>query len=67
MPHNVGTFDRWFRVLLGVLLLGLMFRGTIGYWGWLGLVPLLTGLANFCPVYQLFGWSSCRRDEHAHV
>lgn len=57
--NNVGTMDRMFRILLGLVLIGMVFFGPKSAWGWVGLVPLITGLAKTCPVYSLFGISSC--------
>lgn len=56
---NVGSFDRIARIVLGLALLGLTLAGTIGAWGWIGLVPLATGLLRTCPVYSMLGFSSC--------
>lgn len=67
MPHNERAVDRWIRVLLGSVLLILMFRGTVGWWGWVGLVPILTGISGYCPLYHAFGWSTRRREGHAHA
>ncbi len=61
MTKNVGTFDRTLRVLLGLVLLSfvLVLEGPARWWGLVGLVPLLTGLFSFCPLYSLLGISSC--------
>ncbi|MCB1739883.1 MAG: DUF2892 domain-containing protein [Gammaproteobacteria bacterium] len=56
---NVGTLDRVIRVVLGIVLLALVFTGPQTAWGWIGLVPLLTGLFGFCPAYKLFGLRTC--------
>jgi hypothetical protein len=58
MEANIGTADRWIRVVigLGVLVLGLIFKS---WWGLLGLVPLLTITINWCPLYALVGISTC--------
>ncbi len=56
---NVGTVDRTVRIGGGVLLLGLMAMGTIGMWGWIGVVPLATGLLGTCPLYTMVGLSTC--------
>lgn len=55
---NVGSTDRILRILLGIGLLALAFVGPKTPWGWLGLVPLLTGLMSSCPLYSILGWSS---------
>jgi hypothetical protein len=55
---NVGSTDRILRILLGIGLLALVFVGPKTPWGWLGLVPLLTGLMSSCPLYSILGWNS---------
>ncbi len=59
MKFNVGGIDRILRVVIGVVLLSLAATDTVGGWGWLGVVPLLTGLVSFCPLYPIFGFSTC--------
>lgn len=60
MKANVGGFDKWARILVGVLLI--VWAGTAGpAWAWIGLVPLATGLFNFCPLYRLLGINTCKR------
>jgi hypothetical protein len=58
--RNEGAIDRVLRVGLGVALIALVFVGPQTPWGWLGLVPLLTGLVGFCPLYRLVGVNSCK-------
>ena len=60
---NVGGFDRVFRILTGLVLLSLVFIGPQTAWGWLGLIPLLTGLFKFCPIYPLLGIKTCSTKE----
>jgi hypothetical protein len=60
MKTNEGGIDRVLRILAGVVLLGLMAMGTIGWWGWLGIVPLATGLIGWCPLYTLLGLNTCQ-------
>lgn len=60
MTTNEAPFDRLFRVVLGLVLLALVFVGPRTPWGWLGVVPLATGLAGFCPLYRLVGIDTCR-------
>ena len=55
---NVGTIDRFVRVLFGLVLLSLVFVGPQTPWGWIGVVPLLTGLFSSCPLYTLLGLST---------
>lgn len=59
MTPNVGGFDRIARIVAGLLLIALAATGTIGLWGWIGLVPLATGLSRFCPLYPVLGLSTC--------
>ena len=60
MTTNEATLDRILRVSLGVFLIALVFVGPRTPWGWLGVVPLVTGLAGFCPLYRLVGIDTCR-------
>ncbi len=57
---NVGTIDRVLRVVAGLVLIALVFVGPQTAWGWVGLVPLLSGLLGVCPAYSLFGIRTCR-------
>jgi hypothetical protein len=59
MPINEGTADRVLRVILGLAILSLAFVGPRTPWGYLGLVPLLTGVVGLCPLYTIFGFSTC--------
>ena len=59
MKKNVGGIDRGVRIAAGVVLIALAATGTVGAWGWLGVVPLATGLMGWCPPYALFGFSTC--------
>jgi len=59
MKVNVGSLDRGLRIVGGLVLIGLAATGTVGIWGYLGIVPLLTGLLRTCPAYSLLGISSC--------
>lgn len=56
---NEHIVDRVLRVGLGVALIGLSVAGSIGAWGYIGTVPLLTGLVGSCPVYSVLGVSTC--------
>ena len=60
MTRNEGVVDRVLRVVVGAGLLSLVFVGPQTAWGYVGLVPLLTGLAGWCPAYAVFGISTCR-------
>ena len=59
MKTNIGGTDRILRIVLGLVLIGLALSGTIGAWGWIGIVPLATAAFGFCPLYTLLGFSSC--------
>ncbi len=59
MQANVGTLDRALRIIAGAVLIALALAGTIGPWGWIGIVPILTGLFRFCPAYTLLGIRTC--------
>ena len=55
---NVGSTDRILRIILGLGLIALVFIGPRTAWGWVGLVPLLTGMIGTCPLYSILGWST---------
>jgi len=59
MKANVGGIDRILRIVIGLVLVGLAATGTVGWWGWLGLVPLATGALGWCPPYAIFGFNTC--------
>lgn len=59
MNQNVGQIDRAIRVAIGLGLIAATLVGSIGSWGWLGLVPLATGVFRFCPAYLPFGIRTC--------
>jgi hypothetical protein len=59
MKTNVGGVDRILRIVIGLVLIGLAVTGTIGAWGWIGVVPLATAAMGFCPLYTMLGFSSC--------
>ena len=59
MKTNVGGFDKIGRIAIGIALIGLAATGNIGAWGFLGAIPLLTGISGYCPVYRVFGINTC--------
>jgi hypothetical protein len=59
MKTNVGSIDRIARMLIGLLLITLAAMGTIGMWGWIGIVPLATAAFSVCPLYSILGLSTC--------
>jgi hypothetical protein len=60
MKANVGGVDRVLRIFVGLTLIGLAATGKVGVWGWIGVVPVLTGTFRFCPAYMLGGISTCK-------
>ncbi|HUF27002.1 MAG TPA: DUF2892 domain-containing protein [Gemmatimonadaceae bacterium] len=61
MKRNIGRIDRGIRIVLGIALLSLVFVGPQTWWGLLGLVPLVTAMVGFCPLYAVLGISSLGR------
>lgn len=59
MKSNVGGIDKTLRIIAGVGLVGATAAGLLPAWGWLGVVPLATGLMGWCPAYPLLGISTC--------
>ena len=59
MTINEGTVDRVIRVVAGLVILSLAFVGPKSAWGYIGLLPLATGLVGYCPAYSLFGINTC--------
>ena len=65
MACNVGTIDRTLRIVVGLGLLSLVFIGPQTLWGLAGLIPLMTGIAKFCPAYCAAGLSICAARDHS--
>jgi Protein of unknown function (DUF2892) len=59
MKTNEGGLDRALRIIAGLVLIALAGTGTVGVWGYIGLVPLATGLMGWCPLYSLLGINTC--------
>lgn len=59
MKQNIGIIERIARIVIGAIILSLAFIGPETPWGYLGIVPLLTGLVGWCPPYHLLGISTC--------
>jgi hypothetical protein len=63
MKRNTGNIDRAIRAILGLILIALAATGTVGVWGWIGIVIgivlLLTAIFSFCPAYAIFGMNTC--------
>lgn len=67
MQKNVGTIDRIIRLVIGGVLIAYalnLISPDTGYnvWGWIGIIPIVTAVINFCPAYRIFGISSCKSD-----
>ncbi|MEQ1601851.1 MAG: DUF2892 domain-containing protein [Methylophilaceae bacterium] len=62
MKTNVGSIDRVLRIIAGLVLVGLASQGVIGAWGWIGVIPMATGIFRFCPAYTLLGIKTCKTD-----
>ena len=60
LSRNMGSTDKILRLAVGVLLIVLALTGTIGLWGWLGLILVGTAFLNFCPIYRVFGLKTCQ-------
>ena len=59
MKANVGGLDKVLRIVVGIVLIALAATGNVGMWGYIGVVPLLTGLIGWCPLYPMLGINSC--------
>jgi len=64
VDRNVGTADRWIRVVVGLALLSMLLfvEGNLKWLGLIGLIPLLTAAVKWCPLYTLFGIRTCPKD-----
>jgi membrane protein implicated in regulation of membrane protease activity len=62
MKKNVGTADKWIRIIIGLVLLSLVFFGPKTAWGWIGLIPLITAFVGFCPLYLPFKISTKKEE-----
>jgi Protein of unknown function (DUF2892) len=60
MTTNISGIERIARIVIGLVLIGLAATGQVGVWGWLGLLPLVTGLIGWCPPYSLLGINTCK-------
>jgi len=62
MDKNIGDIDRILRFGVGAVLIGLTLTGTIGLWGWIGVLPIGTALVRRCPAYLPFGIKTCKSE-----
>ncbi len=61
LVKNVGTVDRFIRILVGIVLVSMAFTGPSNLWFLLGLIPIMTGILGTCPPYQIFGINTCQK------
>lgn len=59
MRTNVGGIDKVLRIAVGIALIAMAYMNVVGVWAYIGVVPLLTGLIGWCPIYPMLGISSC--------
>ena len=57
---NVGGIDRALRIIIGLVLIALVFTGPQTPWGWIGILPLATGLLGWCGLYKVLGVNTCK-------
>ncbi len=62
MKKNVGTADKWIRIVIGLVLISLVFVGPKTAWGWIGIIPLATALINFCPIWAVLKISTRKKE-----
>lgn len=62
MSPNIGSADRILRIVAGLILIALVFVGPQTPWGWIGILPLATGLFRFCPAYTALGVNTCAKN-----
>jgi hypothetical protein len=56
---NIGTLDRWLRIIIGAILIVLAATDVLGLWAYIGIIPLATGIIRWCPIYTLLGIQTC--------
>ena len=59
MTRNESTLDRAIRIIVGLVLIAMVFVGPATPWGWIGVIPLVTGAIGTCPIYSILGISTC--------
>ncbi|MDP3637069.1 MAG: DUF2892 domain-containing protein [Azonexus sp.] len=59
MASNVGGIDKILRIVVGAGLIGATAAGLLPVWGYIGIIPLATGLMGWCPAYTLLGIKTC--------
>ena len=61
MSTNIGGLDRILRIIAGLALISLVFIGPHTVWGWVGVIPLITGLVGWCRAYTVLGIDTCKQ------
>jgi hypothetical protein len=61
MKQNVNNIERAIRIIIGLAVISLVFIGPQSAWGWLGLIPVITGSLGYCPLYTVLGISTCKK------
>ena len=59
MKSNMGSIDRALRIIVGLVLVGLALTSTVGWWGWLVIIPIVTGALGNCPLYSVIAVNTC--------
>ena len=67
MKINEGSIDRALRVIVGIALIAMVFVGPQTIWGWVGIVPFLTGVIGICPLYSILGLNTCPVSQKKNV
>ena len=62
MERNVGLVDAGIRMTagIGIAFLGIYFKS---WWGFVAIIPIVTALTGYCPLYKMIGWNTCRKDK----
>ena len=63
---NIGLFDRFLRGIVGLFLISLVFIGPRTIWGWVGLIPLITAIVAYCPMYTVLGFNGAKDTHKTH-
>jgi len=63
MKKNIGTPDKWIRIIVGLFLISLIFWGPETLWGLIGIIPIVTVFINFCPIYGILGFSTRKTEQ----
>lgn len=61
MKKNIGNIDASIRIIIGIILLSLIFIGPKSLWGLIGLIPIISALLRYCPLYPILGINTCQK------